>query len=117
MEFIATKNKGFRIKFKNGLAVSVQWGTMNYCERRSLNITKIDAEQKEDFVKSSTAEVALFDENDHFISIGENDAVVGWVNPDQVARIIACTQAATDTKELKKEIKKFLKEDYEALYE
>ena len=41
MSFIATQNKGFRMKFENGFSISVQWGAENYCEKKSFN-TDID---------------------------------------------------------------------------
>ena len=32
--FSIMQGKGFSIKFPNGVVASVQWGTMNYCERQ-----------------------------------------------------------------------------------
>ena len=37
MNFISSENKGFRMKFDNGFTISVQWGTMNYCEKKEPN--------------------------------------------------------------------------------
>ena len=47
MSFEATQNKGFRMTFENGFAISVQWGTMNYCEKKNLM-----AEYKDEMEKS-----------------------------------------------------------------
>tara|TARA_R100001163_G_C5020828_1_gene163693 strand:+ start:495 stop:848 length:354 start_codon:yes stop_codon:yes gene_type:complete len=117
MNFISTKNKGFRMEFDNGFAISVQWGTDNYCERRSLNITKFDNEQKQNFVTSGTAEVAIINQPDSFLPIGDHDTVVGWLNPRQVSELIYYTQQATDEKELVTKVKKYLKRENETLYE
>ena len=49
-EFLITRNKGFRITFENGFAISVQWGPENYCERK--DHTDFNQPMKERFVWS-----------------------------------------------------------------
>ena len=57
MSFIATENKGFRMKFENGFEISVQWGTINYCSRKNLG-AEFGDEMKERIWKSTNAELA-----------------------------------------------------------
>jgi hypothetical protein len=44
--FAITQGKGFSITFPNGVVASVQWGTMNYCERQDVrpNALRLPAE-------------------------------------------------------------------------
>jgi hypothetical protein len=42
-----TMAKGFQMKFPNGVVASVQWGTANYCEQRSVAPEATHAEIKE----------------------------------------------------------------------
>ena len=49
--FQATTNKGFRMTFDNGFSISVQWGSMNYCERRNYS-DEYKSELREDFIKT-----------------------------------------------------------------
>ena len=49
-QFISTHNKGFNMTFENGISISVQWGSMNYCERRNYN-DDFREEMKSDFNK------------------------------------------------------------------
>ena len=93
MNFISSENKGFRMKFDNGFAISVQWGPGNYCERKSYH--DLEAPRKERFWESITAEVAVFEDmsdekniGSRMISIGEDDDVLGWLTANEVAKII-----------------------------
>ena len=100
MNFISSENKGFRMKFDNGFAISVQWGPGNYCERKSYH--DLEAPRKERFWESVTAEVAVFEDisdekhiGSRMISIGKfGDDVIGWLCADDVAKIIAIVQSA-----------------------
>ena len=100
MNFISSENKGFRMKFDNGFAISVQWGPGNYCERKSYH--DIEAPRKERYWESVTAEVAVFEDisdekhiGSRMISIGKfGDDVIGWLGADDVAKIIAIVQSA-----------------------
>ena len=93
MNFVSTNNKGFRMKFDNGFAISVQWGTENYCEKRSF--ASDDNPREERFWASRTAEVAVFEDmsdektvGERMIPIGEDDEVLGWLTPNEVAKAI-----------------------------
>ena len=81
MTFKTTDANGFHIKFANGNVISVQWNPGNYVDDRS--------GERGDHRESRTAEVAAWDANDNWIKLGENDDVVGWQSPNQVAAIIA----------------------------
>ena len=62
--FRSTMNKGFHIKFKNGVCVSVQFGPGNYCEHYIVwnkdFETDIDAPKLEEQWESKNAEIAIW---------------------------------------------------------
>ena len=89
-KFVATQNKGFGITFQNGFTISVQWGTENYCEHRNLDIDFEDLPnpKEENRWESRNAEIAVFDKDGEIIQAGENDAVIGWLIPNEVAKAI-----------------------------
>ena len=107
--FLATRNKGFRMTFKNGFAISVQWGPENYCERQDEDF---DQPMKERFWESKSAEIAVFNTNNKMqenssvgmISLGR-DTVEGWVSADQVAKVIAIVQSSKTTEEIQQKYK------------
>ena len=82
-KFVATQNKGFGITFQNGFTISVQWGTMNYCEKKNLGADG-DEEMKTKRWESRTAEIAVFNDKG-IVPVGENDDVIGWLTPNEVA--------------------------------
>ena len=89
-KFVATQNKGFGITFQNGFTISVQWGIENYCEHRSTYLSDIDNKdlpnpKKENRWESRNAEIAVFDKDGEIVSVGENDDVIGWLTPNEVA--------------------------------
>lgn len=104
MSFITTQNKGFQIKFENGFSISVQWGTMNYCERKNL-MSEHESEMKESIVESVNAEIAIFDGEGEMLEIGKHDTVIGWVSPDEVAKVITIVSSATTKNEIETKIK------------
>ena len=70
---------GFLMTFSNGLKVSVQFGSMSYCDRV--------AHPDGDFATS--AECAVIDSNDEFVSMpGWNDDVKGWMSTDEVLQLM-----------------------------
>ena len=107
--FLATRNKGFRMTFENGFAISVQWGPGNYCEKKDEDF---DKPEKERFWESKSAEIAIFDTNNRIqenssagmISLGR-DTVEGWVSADQVAKVIAIVQSSKTTEEIQQKYK------------
>ena len=103
MSFIATENKGFRMNFENGLTISVQWGTMNYCEKKNLG-AKYKDEMKEPIWESKTAEIAVFND-EGIIPVGDSDEIIGWCSADEVAKIIEGVSSAESSEEIINEIK------------
>ena len=103
-KFVATQNKGFGMTFKNGFTISVQWGTFNYCEKKNLG-ADIEEEIKTRRWESSNAEIAVFGKDAGFVSLGKDDAVIGWVSPDNVAKCISIVQSSTTEKEIETKIK------------
>ena len=101
-EFLVTRNKGFRMTFENGFAISVQWGPENYCDRK--NEEDFDKPMKERFWESKSAEIAVFNKEGEFIGIAD-DTVVGWLTTDKVAKCITVVQSATTKEEIETKIK------------
>jgi len=107
--FLATRNKGFRMTFENGFAISVQWGPGNYCEKKDEDF---DKPQKERFWESCSAEIAVIDTNNNIqenssvgmISLGR-DTVEGWVSADQVAKVITIVQSSKTKEEIQQKYK------------
>ena len=85
--FTSCLNKGFQMTFDNGFRISVQWGHGNYCEVKNKGMW--GDEQKQDYWDSTSAEIAVFGENDNMINLrGDDDnfdTVAGWLNTDMVA--------------------------------
>jgi len=104
MSFTATTNKGFRMKFDNGFSISVQWGSMNYCERRNYS-DDYKSELGENFIESADAEIAVIDSKGGMLAIGEHDTVIGWLSTDKVSKVIAIVSSSTTKNEIKTKIK------------
>jgi hypothetical protein len=101
--FLATRNKGFRMTFENGFAISVQWGPENYCDRK--NEGDFDKPMDERFWGSRTAEIAIFNsKDDSMITLGE-DNVDGWLTSDKVAKVITMVSLAKTKNEITKKYK------------
>jgi len=103
MSFQCNLNKGFRMTFENGFEISVQWGTMNYCQRKEF--TEMGIEQKQDHWESSSAEIAVFSPDGGMLPITEIDTVAGWLTTDQVAKVITIVSSATSDNEVVKKVK------------
>ena len=103
MGFTATQNKGFRMNFENGLTISVQWGTMNYCEKKNLG-AKYKDEMKEPIWESKSAEIAVFNE-EGIVPIGGDDQVIGWLSSNEVASVITIVSSSKDKDEIQDRIK------------
>tara|TARA_R110000765_G_scaffold348382_1_gene438478 strand:- start:83 stop:409 length:327 start_codon:yes stop_codon:yes gene_type:complete len=108
MKFVATRNKGFAMTFENGFGISVQWGTENYCEKKNTTIHPTDP-MEHDRWESLSAEVAIY-KDQKFIDIGD-DTVIGWLSPDEVAKVIEIVATAhTDIEiQVKLEVQKIIK--------
>ena len=101
-KFQITNHKGFRMGFKNGFEISVQWGPGNYCERKDEDFNK---PQEERFWESRTAEIAIFNsKDDSMITLGK-DNVDGWLTPDKVAKVITMVSLAKTKNEITEKYK------------
>jgi hypothetical protein len=86
--FESCSNKGFRITFANGYALSVQWGPINYCTNRDINANwDIAMSAKDGMWESETAEVAVFDPDDKIIDMDDNQ-VHGHVHADGIVDLM-----------------------------
>lgn len=92
-----TENKGFQMTFDNGLTISCQIGSNNYCANRDFN-KRYGAEMLQSITECDNCEIAIWDEDNRWIT-GEifremgmestEDAVAGWVDTMTVAKVIA----------------------------
>lgn len=101
LKFVSCQNKGFQMSFYNGMTISVQWGTGNYCSRRSLS-SNVLSEMREPMITSEDAEIAIWDANNNWFDFG-SDQVKGFCSTDEVAKIMTFVQGArsfTDLKEI-----------------
>ena len=110
MSFIATQNKGFRMTFDNKFTISVQWGTINYCEKKNL-MAEYKDEIKEPIWESKSAEIAVFERHsmgERMLSISSDgvDDVIGWLGTDDVAKVIAIVSSAGSVGEIQSKVKK-----------
>ena len=97
-QFTSNQNKGFTMTFQNGLTISVQFGTMNYCSRKSIHAS-YRSEMHQDTVQSRTAEIAIWDETDTWFDFGY-DTVEGHCDTNEVARWIGIVSNAENMKHL-----------------
>lgn len=100
MSFKSVYNRGFQMTFGNGITISVQWGTGNYCSRKDLN-SPVDGDLKYPTTESPTAEIAIWHrESDTWFEF-ETDQVRGWCNTDEVGGWITLITNATDLNNLR----------------
>ncbi len=85
---IETKPSGFHMTFDNGNTISIQWASHNYSSTRFRRGPAT--------LKCTSAEVAIWDSNDRWANIDTNgDMVKGWVEPDEIAKLIHLTSQHT----------------------
>lgn len=78
---------GINMTFDNGNTISIQWGMGNYSSTRTV---------KKPTPKCTSAEVAIWDENNEWARIDETEGIVkGWVEPDEIAKLIFITSTNT----------------------
>jgi hypothetical protein len=94
----STKNKGFSLTFENGITISVQFGSSNYCERKNLH-ANYGSEMLNDIIESSDAEIAIWDEDDNWFNFG-SDTVRGWCSANEVARWIYIASTSNNIDEI-----------------
>jgi len=94
-----TYARGWHLTFSNGVTVSVQFGPGNYCQNRHLSIDDPSGyASRLHALECPSAEVAVWDRSGKWITkdiakalgLDESDDVLGYVNPDTIARIIHC---------------------------
>ena len=101
-KFSSDYNRGFSMTFENGMTISVQFGTGNYCSRRNFHDHPF-TEIKEYTITSPDAEIAIWDADGNWFDFGY-DRVKGYITPNEVATwIIFCT-AATSMEDLKERV-------------
>lgn len=104
-QFSTDYNKGFRITFENGMTISIQFGTGNYCSRRNFD-SRPFMEMKEYIVTSPDAEIGIWDANGYWFIFG-SDEVKGFVTPDEVAlwiHIVSSAESLNHLQELAEEV-------------
>jgi len=104
-QFATDYNKGFRMTFHNGMTISVQFGTGNYCSRRNFHSYPM-SEMKEYTVSSPNAEISMWDANGDWFNFGNHDAK-GFVTPDEVAlwiHIVSSAESLNHLQELAEEV-------------
>lgn len=102
--FKANYNKGFSMTFANGITISVQWGSMNYCSNRSFaKPIKWQHDMTSQINTSIDAEIAIWDDNDVWIDFGM-DKVRGFVSADEVAAWIDMCSKAEKIEDIQKKI-------------
>lgn len=79
-------NKGFQLTFSNGLTISVQFGSGNYCCRQDSSPDAV-SEMSFPMVQSHDAEIAIWDAAGVWWNFGE-DNVLGYVSTDDVGEWI-----------------------------
>ena len=103
MRFAITDGKGFQITFDNGVLVSVQFGSTNYCENYYKYFLKdwhYGKEREERFWYSKNAEIAVLDTNANnkwitsdilkLAGLGQysEDDVAGNIETDELVKVL-----------------------------
>lgn len=73
--------------FDNGITLSIQIGHGNYCSNRNLS------ESADSNPMSHDAEIAIWNANDQWLKIGDNDDVRGWVSIDAALTLATILKA------------------------
>jgi hypothetical protein len=100
--FTINDNKGFTIKFENQLTISVQFGYGNYCDNQN-HPDGYKFQVGKEVVNSSTAEIAIWDENGNWFNFSDNEysvTVMGYCTPEEVAMWIHLVSTANDLEDL-----------------
>lgn len=87
---------GFTLTFVNGLTISVQFGSGNYCDNRRFGLGESNIND------CSNAEIAIWNEYDNWFDFGGTGSgiVKGWVSTDDVAKWIHAVQSATSLNDI-----------------
>ena len=98
-QFVSTRNKGYQMTFQNGITISVQFGTGNYCDRRNSAYDRLTDDTASAIVESKSAEIAIWDKNGTWFDFG-HDKVKGWVSADEVAKWMILCASSTSIEDL-----------------
>lgn len=113
----STKNKGFLMEFDNGFSISVQFGYGNYCSNKhtkTLNGVGYNQEMGQHYTHSNDAEIMICNESgDCITQEGNCDAVIGWINIDNIGKIIGIVANAKSDKSIRIMLGKVLKRTLE----
>jgi len=72
-----TQGKGIHLTFDNGYTISIQFGSGNYCDNKSIAYGEIPD-------GANTAEVAAWGPGGEWMELGENDKAIGWQSPNDI---------------------------------
>ena len=83
--------RGFRMGFSNGYAISVQFGTPNYCAANNANVSIPQGVKSEEWLEATCpdAEIAIISPDGKFVPFKDGNDVRGHTPPDSLAEIIA----------------------------
>lgn len=88
-----TNNRGFHLTFENGITISIQIGSGNYSDNYD---EEIGFERDSKLVKSSTAEIAIWDASNKWFLFDDENQVKGWVSTQDVGEWIERVRKAID---------------------
>jgi hypothetical protein len=90
LPLLPTGKNGFHVCLPNNYKVSVQWEVGTYSDNHDLAMRIDFREWGKTFLKSDTAEVAVFNPKGELIEtpFSDGDTVVGWQTPADVMKII-----------------------------
>lgn len=89
--FRTMRNKGFHLKFDNGVILSTQFGPYNYCGTYPNNIDFHEKMDNKFDYESDDAEIGIFDKDRNWITKeykNDGDDVLGFVSFDEWLKII-----------------------------
>lgn len=89
----STLNKGFSLTFENGLTISVQFGSVNYCANKDNSIGNMRRHLVNDITECINAEIAIWDTQDRGFDFGSG-TVKGYITANEVADWIIRTKNA-----------------------
>ena len=89
--FRSVQNSGFQMVFQNGYTISVQYGPLNYCEKRSSDYFGPVKPAEGGMLRweSKDAEIAIWSSDKVWYEFEDGQEVKGWCSPDEVAEWIS----------------------------
>ena len=89
------ENQGFRMTFRNGWTVSVQFGPGNYCDNKDRLVVQgwRPGEKRTEGLECANAEIAAFNDGGEVWHKFEHDTVSGYCQPNEIADFIALVAA------------------------